>query len=516
VVEKLKSTVLATFVYGLVMIGAAQAQVIETTLFFDNFESADPVGTLLPDAPPVGEPWRLYVPTTLDGHIAANPGSNPRNTSSKVYHQLRPTTPTGGGVTTLIAPLSQASQNLILGNGNARVSFKYYETGPYGLSLIANTAPVGTVPTGFQATGVGFNSGYITYTGASPSPNSYNNLEWYDVKVDIDFTTKTYAVTVNDEVSPTVPFVSNTVETLTNIWLGNWASGADWYFDDLRVTTSGEVPPPGREWNIEGTGNWTNPLSWTPKFAPTDATAIAKFGSKITAPSTVMLDSAVTINGIEFNNANKYAVAGTGSITLDGTAPTIKGFAGDHEIQVAVQLEANTAVNVTAGSVSFNNQIDLAGNTLTTSGLVKINHSIINSLGGIGALASEGTLETQGSASIAGDLISTGVLDIDITNSGADIFQIAGAASLAGFIDVSLADGFVPATSYTILTAAEGITLTAPLQITGSAASLFRSVSIIGNSLVLSSVPEPASALMLALGTVISLQVRRRHKRTNG
>jgi hypothetical protein len=214
---------------------------------------------------------------------------------------------------------------------------------------------------------------------------------------------------------------------------------------------------------------------------------LAVFGAAITEPATVAVDSAVTVNGIEFDNANTYAIAGTGSIMLAGTDPSVTVTSGSHQFQVAVNLDSDTSVDATGGSVDFNNQIDLAGNTLSTTGTVNINHSVIDS-SGTGAIVNTGTLGTAGSTSIAGSLTSTGTLDIDVngTDTGqTDRFDVIGSADLEGMVDVDVLGGFTPTSDITILTTIAGINLTGSLTLAGPDAGLFSGVSVIGNNLVL-------------------------------
>jgi hypothetical protein len=493
-------------VIGLLVVAGANAQDIETVIFFDDFESADPIGTLLPDSPPIGEDWRFYVSNSVDGSISANPASQARNSSALVYHMTRPDPATPGvSPPILIAPISEAHQDLVLGNANASIEFKYYEVGPYGISLIANEAPVGTVPTGISATGLGLNSGLIQYTGYGTSPGTYSSFEWHDVRLDLNFETQQYTVTIDEVVDSTVPFVNGGLDTITNVWIANYFRPADYYFDDIRVTTEGPPPPPSREWDHDGTGNWIEPNHWSPRFVPNASDHVAVFGSKITAPSTVIIDEALTVNGVTFDNANAYALAGTGSITLAGTAPSVTLASGSHQFQVAVNLAGDTSVDATGGSLDFNNQIDLAGNMLSTTGAVNINHSVIDSVGG-GSIASSSELGTLGATSIYGDLVSTGSLNVDVNSAGqSDLFNIIGSASLEGMVNVNVLDGFLPTRDITILTATAGISLTGALHLVGPDAGMFHGVRVLGNNLVLTAVPEPSVPSLVLVVSFLTL-----------
>ena len=424
----------AAMLVGLALMPGSKAQAVETVITFDDFQSADAPGTQLPDPPPIGLPWQFFVANPLHVAVENNPESETRNTSTLVYHMRRTVSP----VATLISPISAANQALITGNGNVSIQFKYYEStadgGVNGVSLIANQMPPGTNPTGNSSTGYSLRSGIIAYTnyGTSPAANTYTLNDWHDVRLDLDFTTKTYTTfidEVQDSFTP-APFVNFDQTTVTNVWFGNFANPANWYFDDFRVTTTGVPAPPQREWNNIGTGLYTAIPNWTPTFVPNAADHQALFGTKITAPSTVIIDSPITLNGITFNNSNKYALSGNGSITLAGTSPLVSVTSGSHEIQVQVTLGSNTTVNATGGSIDFNNQIDLAGKTLTTSGTVNINGGVINTVGsGSGMFVNEGTLAANGSTSIAGDLVNHGTLAVNLQQGGGDQFNVLGSTA---------------------------------------------------------------------------------------
>ena len=50
---------------------------------------------------------------------------------------------------------------------------------------------------------------------------------------------------------------------------------------------------------------------------PDGVGGIANFGSIITSAATITLDSARTVGSVNFNNTNKYTIAGTNTLTLD-------------------------------------------------------------------------------------------------------------------------------------------------------------------------------------------------------
>lgn len=228
---------IAVVLWGMTFANRAGAAVI----FFDDFESADPIGTILPDSPPTGNNWLQFNAGSTYGSIATNPSSEPRNTSSLVYHLYRPDPqPLPGHI--LIAPISAANQALITANKNARIEFKYYDTTTFGISLIANEQTPGVVPTGFAATGMGMNAGIFQYTAFGNGTIGYSQNDWHDVRMDLDFVTQKYRVTLDGVTDPSVfPFVNNGRTTLTNVWFAGYSRPGDFYIDDFRVST---VPEP--------------------------------------------------------------------------------------------------------------------------------------------------------------------------------------------------------------------------------------------------------------------------------
>ncbi|MEX2171741.1 MAG: LamG domain-containing protein [Pirellulales bacterium] len=272
-------------------------------------------------------------------------------------------------------------------------------------------------------------------------------------------------------------------------------------------------------WNVNGSGDWNATGNWNPASVPNTNQVTVSFGSAITTPQTVFTETDVTAKNIQFNNANKYAIAGIGDVVLDADSgsASISVTQGNHEFQAPVRLAADTNVNVAAGSLSFNNVLDLDGNTLDIqSGTVNIRHSVIPGAGGM--ISSAGTLAGEGAMAIGGDLASTGVLEFDIAGSGAgqyDSFIVDGTATLSGSIAANFADDYRPAVgdTFTLLTAGtlidNGVVLTGPL-------ANFMQMSVVGDSLVMQAVaiPEPGTlALLFVAATLLITTTTRRTQR---
>jgi hypothetical protein len=187
----------------------------------------------------------------------------------------------------------------------------------------------------------------------------------------------------------------------------------------------------------------------------------------------VVVDSAVTVKGITFDNANTYAIAGTASVNLEAVAgnSAINVVQGTHEFQSRVILASDTDVDVAMGaSLEFNNRLDLGGKTLTKSGdgAMTVNNDLNTSGGSIvvlgGLLGGGGTVggdlnnpsgtvgpgNSPGVLSVSGDFAqgAAGTLAIEIAGTTVDTeydqLNVAGNATIDGTLSVTLLGGFLP------------------------------------------------------------------------
>ncbi len=263
------------------------------------------------------------------------------------------------------------------------------------------------------------------------------------------------------------------------------SSGASWsysesnlYFLQVNVEPAGSIG-----WNVDALGDWTEGANWNPAVAPSTNLDTAVFGGVITAPRTVVADAAVTVKGVVFDNANTYAIAGTGSVNLDAASgnASIAVAQGTHEFQVRVNLASDTDALVAAGAVlEFNNRLDLGGKILTKDGdgAMQINNdlntgggSIVvlgGSVGGGGAIGGDlnnsgGTVapgNSPGILTVNGDYTqgADGTLAIQLAGLTLgveyDQLKVLGGATLDGTLAVSLLGGFMPslADAFTVLT----------------------------------------------------------------
>lgn len=244
------------------------------------------------------------------------------------------------------------------------------------------------------------------------------------------------------------------------------------------------------EWDTADSGNWLTASNWSDAaFAPPNNNNVGvAFGDAIgDMTRTVFMDEALTVNNVTFENTlgGSYIIAGSPGVTFaakdDSTLPSISVTQGSHQFQSAVNLDADTSVSVTSGTLDFNNEIALNGNTLTISGNVNINHSIV---GGGSVSSSSGVLGTAGSTAISGNLVASDTLQFDLGEANTDSFDVSGTATLSGVLDVVLEPGYSPSGSYTLISAASGLN-TSGLALDPNDAATF-ALGAQGNDLILS------------------------------
>ena len=172
------------------------------------------------------------------------------------------------------------------------------------------------------------------------------------------------------------------------------------------------APTIERTWDVDGSGEWTKGVNWSPNGAPLTNASVAIFGDKITSGQTVYTNTAVTVNEIQFNHSQTYNIAGLGSVNLAATTdasplnPSIS-VQGNHQFQALVGLHNDTTATIASDStLTFNNALNLNGNTLTKTGTGKM--SIRNDLltGGGAVIIQEGTV--SGNGTVSGDVNNEG------------------------------------------------------------------------------------------------------------
>jgi len=202
------------------------------------------------------------------------------------------------------------------------------------------------------------------------------------------------------------------------------------------------------EWRTDNFGDWNATGNWIPtNKTPNNPNHTVLFpdSAAITGPTTVVTNTAVTVNRIDFANAtHQYIVAGSGSVNLMATTtaspvtPTIDAL-GMHQFQAIVNLHNDTTVNVSSAStLAFNNTLDVMSNTLTKTGdgTLAIRNDLVTGGGTVNLM--QGTI--SGNGTIGGD-VDNGGGTISPGNSSASVDVVPEPATcvmLIGMLVVAL------------------------------------------------------------------------------
>jgi hypothetical protein len=230
-------------------------------------------------------------------------------------------------------------------------------------------------PTGYsQLYNIVFNSqggGFVTMDGYGNGNENCNQFYY------AEYTGILHHIVVNYSAYKDLIFASANPDG--GAWLElaiqpNAGSGApaDEYFDNFKLSLAGGGPT-NAAWAVNADGNWSVGTNWTPS-APNASGAVANFGSIITAPRTVTVDQPETTGTINFDNANKYTIAGTSisnTLTLDNsTAPVgINVVSGSHDINAPLVLAKDAVITVTpAGSTLSLGSLQASTVGITKSG----------------------------------------------------------------------------------------------------------------------------------------------------
>jgi len=426
----------------------------------------------------------------------------------------------------------------------------------------------------------GFNGQYLRYgapgsgdiqpSSAVDGPALVTDDAWhhYAWTMDRDGTTNMF---VDGEVVDTVEFDSTGIDftgasgldvsgdqyngSIDELYLFNEAllpNQVEALFNSNTIVTPDD-PPISFEWNVTGLGIWDRKTNWNPandpRGGPPSGDNEAIFGDVVdrTAPSSVIVDSDVTVARIQFDNTNTYAIVGAASVNLaqsEEFSTAIDVEQGDHEFQAVVNLQADTTASVASDStLTFNNALNLGDNDLTTTGPgeVVINNDLTGDgtvivLGGIlsgngsvaGGVNNQGGTISPGNSpglmAINGDFTQAeqGTLFIELAGTAAgteyDVLQVDGAVNLGGALAVSLLSGFAPTKGDTFNILELGVVsgqfneVLLPKLVDG----LAWDDSVLYSNGSLSVVPEPNTLLLYLSGGLISVVFGSRRRNDRG
>ena len=303
------------------------------------------------------------------------------------------------------------------------------ETGPKFVLSLCNEGGCAEDPdpNQFDLHWGGFREGFIAPELLVPQ---LNRDQWYTVMAVYDSANAEYDIYLDGGLIATKAELNTGLAR--ELFSGDTTGAAHmdpFMVDYIRVgalSTGTGIEPTDFTWRASGSGLW-NDFNWNPSSpGPNGFDETVSFAGAISAPSTVVVDTPVTVNRVEFDNATAgYILGGHGGVNLFATtdpnspvSPTLEVQAGTHEFQTAVSLHGATTVNIASGStLTFNNALNLLGNTLTKTGdgTLAINN-ILNTGGG--------TLDIM-----QGTVSGHGIVGGDIVNDGGTISPGGGAGS---------------------------------------------------------------------------------------
>ena len=269
------------------------------------------------------------------------------------------------------------------------------------------------------AFGVMQNGIIVEGSNGGVSPVSISALGWFQMKIEGDSTSATAEYRdINDVTGLPIEEAWNLINTYTTIPFNVAGAAGIRMIGDAVIdnVVSGDnsippTPPTDFTWTLDDSGAWETSSNWDKFEVPNNGQHSATFGGAINAPRTVTVDSAISVRSIAFNNSNTYAIAGTGSLNLETSSvevlPTINSMQGTHQFQAIVNLRNHTTVDIASGSkLSFNNELNLMGNTLTKTGDGEL--AVRNDLNTAG-----GTIDVK-----SGVLSGNGTIGGDVNNEG--------------------------------------------------------------------------------------------------
>ncbi len=180
-------------------------------------------------------------------------------------------------------------------------------------------------------------------------------------------------------------------------------------------------------WNIDSDGTWYNASDWT-GGVPMFTDNVANFGSAITAPRTITMNSPETAGTINFNNSNSYTIGANGGsgITLGVSSgqAAINVTLGSHTIAAPVTLASDTTITVAPANstLSITGNLTATGKNITKAGAGAVQFQNVRAAGlivnaGSVTIASETSANSAAGTSIVGSLSLGANTSLDLTNN---------------------------------------------------------------------------------------------------
>ncbi len=105
-------------------------------------------------------------------------------------------------------------------------------------------------------------------------------------------------------------------------------------------------------WNRDSAGDWNIASNWSGNAVPNSAGAVANFGSITTSSRTVYSDSARTVGVLRFSGAQKYVLAGSGSLSINVSsgAGSVEVSRGSHKINLPLFFASDSNISIASGA----------------------------------------------------------------------------------------------------------------------------------------------------------------------
>jgi hypothetical protein len=192
-------------------------------------------------------------------------------------------------------------------------------------------------------------------------------------------------------------------------------------FSELEVFGTSQT----QQWASTSSGDWNNIDNWNGGTAPNAVGAEADFFGAISSNHTVTTDAPVTVGTLNFNNANTYQIAGTGSLTLQSSSGNAQIIVqnGTQELNIPTTIASNTTLNVASGAtLIIANPVTInSGESLTQTGTGTVTYQSIITVNSNGAIAFADSTHAHELSLASGATATLGgpVLEVDsISNLG--------------------------------------------------------------------------------------------------
>jgi hypothetical protein len=166
-------------------------------------------------------------------------------------------------------------------------------------------------------------------------------------------------------------------------------------------------------WRTDGGGSWSSAGNWDGAM-PNSKEAAANFGTAITSPATVLLDSNKTARILRFDSPIPYTIGGGSTLTISGltsSTPTlIEVASGSHTISSPLSLNGSMTIDVGPAS----SQLTLSGQVVNSSRFTKIGAGTLSITGASGGFTfidvQSGTLTLHAQGKPSSIRVSTGAV----------------------------------------------------------------------------------------------------------